>query len=73
MLLDPELLRSLGIVLSPGPVQIPLYTQKKMIDDVEQPIPGMIVSHIEDVEPDMQYLVSLVLQIVDWRTFRRYV
>jgi hypothetical protein len=43
-----------------------------MIDDDVQPIPGMIVSHVEDVDDELQTLMSLLLQIVDGRSFRRY-
>jgi hypothetical protein len=73
MILDPAVLRHMGVELSPGPVPIPLYAQKKMVDDDEQPIPRMIVSHIEEVDPETQYLASLVLQITDGKAFRRYV
>jgi hypothetical protein len=44
-----------------------------MVDDAAQPIPGMIVSHVEDVPSDLQSLISLVLQIVDGPVFRRLV
>jgi hypothetical protein len=44
-----------------------------MVDDDVQPIPGMIVSHVEDVDDEMQALMSLLLQIVDGRAFRRFV
>jgi hypothetical protein len=43
-----------------------------MVDDDVQPIPGMIVSHVEDVDDEMQALMSLLLQIVDGQSFRRY-
>ncbi len=63
----------MGIRLSTGPTRIPLYAQKVMVDDAIQPIPGMIVSHVEDVPNDLQILMSLILQIVDGPAFRRYV
>jgi hypothetical protein len=63
----------MGIRLSRGPTRIPLYAQKVMVDDQVQPIPGMIVSHIEEVPDDLQALIALILQIVDGRAFRRLV
>jgi hypothetical protein len=42
-----------------------------MVDDENQPIPGMIVSHIEDVPDEQQVLMALLLQIVDGQSFRR--
>jgi hypothetical protein len=71
--LDQNLLESMGIRLSNGPTRIPLYAQKVMVDDAIQPIPGMIVSHVEDVPDDLQVLMSLILQIVDGHAFRRLV
>jgi hypothetical protein len=61
----------MGIRLSKGPTRIPLYAQKIMVDEAVQPIPGMIVSHVEDVPDDLQALMSLILQIVDGSAFRR--
>ncbi len=71
--LDQTLLENMGIRLSRGPTRIPLYAQKVMVDDQVQPIPGMIVSHIEEVPDDLQALIALILQIVDGRAFRRLV
>ncbi len=61
----------MGIEPCRGPVPIPLYAQKVMVDDVDQPLPGMIVSHVEEVPAGQQVLMSLILQIVDGRAFRR--
>ncbi len=62
----------MGISLSPGPVPIPLYAQK-VLEPIRpvQGIPGMVVSRVADVDPELQSLMSLVLQIVDGRAFRR--
>ncbi len=68
---SPELLSSMGVYPCPGPFPIPLYAQKMMVDDDSQPIPGMIVSHVEDVDPELQTLISIILQIRDGRSFRR--
>ncbi len=62
----------MGIENAPGPIRIPLYAQKVLVDDPVQHIPGMVVSHVEDVPDDLQSLMSFVLQIVDGRAFRRY-
>ncbi len=72
MAFDPTLLASMGVHVAPGPIRIPLYAQKLMVDDDVQPIPGMIVSHVIDVDPEVQALIALALQIVDGRSFRRY-
>jgi hypothetical protein len=61
------------VIPCPGPFPIPLYAQKSMVDDLDQPIAGMIVSHVEDVDDELQSLIHLVLQIVDGQQFRRYV
>ncbi len=66
------MLKAMGIKSVPGPIRIPLYAQKIMVDDLVQPIPGMIVSHVEEVSDDLQSLMALVLQIVDGSAFRRY-
>ncbi len=64
------MLETMGIRCSPGPIRIPLYAQKVMVDDIVQPIPGMIVSHVEDVSDELQSLMALILQIVDGSAFR---
>ncbi len=70
---SPELLSNMGVRPCSGPFPIPLYAQKMMVDDDPQPIPGMIVSHIEDVDQELQSLISIILQISDGRLFRRWV
>jgi hypothetical protein len=42
-----------------------------MVDDDVQPIPGMIVSHVEDVPDEQQILMSHLLQIIEGQSFRR--
>ncbi len=69
---DPNFLALLGVQRCRGPVPIPIYAQKIMVDDDLQPIPGMIVSHVEDVPTEQQLLMSLLLQIIDGQAFRRY-
>ncbi len=69
--LSNETLTSLGVKLVNGPVPIPLYTRKKMVEVASQPIPGLTVSQVVEVDPETQYLASIVLQITDGYKFRR--
>jgi hypothetical protein len=69
--LDSDLLENLGVRCYPGPVRIPLYAQKQLVYDQVQPIPGMVVSRVVDVSPELQSLMAIILQIEDGSAFRR--
>jgi hypothetical protein len=72
MYVDPYRLALLGVSPVPGPVLIPLYAQKTMDPVAEPRLPGLVVSQVIDIDPDIQSLVSLVLQVVDGSKFKRY-
>ncbi len=69
---EAQLLSSMGIRLSPGPVPIPLYAQKTMQLVPDRNLPGLSVYKPVDVDPELQSLMSLLLQVVDGKAFRRY-
>ncbi len=70
---ESSVLASMGVTLSPGPVPIPLYAQKECLPVQDRHLPGLVVYRAADVDPELQMLMSLVLQITDGTAFRRYV
>ncbi len=73
MLPDGSVLAAMGVTLSPGPVPIPLYAQKECVPVDDRFLPGLVVYRAVDVDPELQMLMSLVLQVTDGDAFRRYV
>jgi hypothetical protein len=72
MSLDTSTLSAMGIRVSRGPVPIPLYAQKEVKPVNDRYLPGLVVYQVVDVDPELQALMSLVLQITDGAAFRRY-
>ncbi len=67
---ESSVLSSMGVTLCRGPVPLPLYAQKELRPDPTG-IPGLAVMRVVDVDPELQSLMSLVLQITDAQAFRR--
>ncbi len=67
MYVEPRLLEALGFEPSMGPLLIPLYTRKRMVP--VQPHSSLI--RAVDHDPDIQFLVSIILQVTDGSKFRR--
>jgi hypothetical protein len=70
---ESSLLETMGVSLTNGPVPIPLYAQKTMQLVPDRNLPGLAVYKAVDVDPELQSLMSLLLQVVDGRAFRRFV
>jgi hypothetical protein len=62
---------AMGVELAPGPVPLPLYAQKELVPSRNQFSSDLIVYEVADVDHELQGLMSLLLQIVDGRAFRR--
>jgi hypothetical protein len=68
---DAGILAAMGVELIQGPVLLPLYAQKQMKPTPDRLFPGLTVYQVVDVDPELQELMCLLLQITDGRAFRR--
>ncbi len=68
-----RILAAMGVELVQGPVLLPLYAQKQMRPTPDVLFPGLTVYQVVDVDPELQEMMSLLLQITDGRAFRRLV
>jgi hypothetical protein len=70
---EASVLTSLGVELLPGPIPLPLYARKEMKPTPDRLFPGLTVYQVVDVDPDLQCLMRILLQVTDGGAFRRYV
>jgi hypothetical protein len=68
---DASVLSAMGVELVQGPIKLPLYAQKEMKPTPDLLFPGLTVYQVVDIDPDLQHLMGLLLQVVDGGAFRR--
>jgi hypothetical protein len=71
MQVEASVLSAMGVIPAPGPIPIPVYAQKMLVPVQDQTISGLTVYQVTDVDDELQSLMSLLLQIVDGKAFRR--